>query len=204
MESSACSGAPPSVRFLEPRVLTTPNSCQARSPPYERLPSGAWAPSAGSWSGPSSERAGSPSTRKGCIDRSPSLSVRQAYLKLIVVEHPTVSHVGLALRRGLIRVGAVRRELPPPDGRRPYDSLANAVLHARESGKHTAVVVNRDSHSDADASPFRVRRMKDAFRLFHRTPQRIHVHERGVQELVRRRRDERQRKARDEGCVALR
>src|SRR5436309_4722375 len=51
-------------------------------------------------------------------------------LDLIVVEHRTVPEIRLSLRRGLIRVRVVARELPPPYARRPHHPFTDRRLDA--------------------------------------------------------------------------
>ena len=72
------------------------------------------------------------------------------------------------------------------------------VLDARHRRERAAIVVHHHAHPGADPAPLGVGRMEQALRLARRATQRIDVHESRVQELMRRRRDQRQRIARRE------
>ena len=112
-------------------------------------------------------------------------SVSETHLDLIVIEHRPMPHVRLPLRRRLVRVCAIRRQLPPPDAGRPHDALADGFLDARDGGEYAAIVVNRHAHARRDAATLGVRRMHHAFRRSRGALEWPDVHERRVQELVR-------------------
>src|SRR5689334_4451817 len=73
-------------------------------------------------------------------DYCTAASVRQSDLDQVVIEHGAASHVRLALRRRLIRVGAVGGELAPPDRRRPDDARSDRRVDARHRGECAAIV----------------------------------------------------------------
>src|ERR1051326_2570224 len=92
-------------------------------------------------------------------------SVRQPDLHEIVVEHRSVPEIRLSLRRRLIGVRTVRRELAPPDRRRPHDARTNSILDARHGRERPAVIVHHDSRTHANSAALGIHRMEQTFRF---------------------------------------
>ena len=132
------------------------------------------------------------------VQRSSASPARdRADLHQIVVEHRPVAHVGLALRRRLVRVARRPRRTCPTRSTAPTTTPSRIASSTRATAVNAPRSLCTTTRVPArDAAPLGVVGMEQALRLARAAPQRVDVHERRVQELVRRRRDQRQRIAR--------
>src|SRR5690348_18417918 len=103
-----------------------------------------------------------------------------------------MAHVRLALRRRGVGVGPIGRELRPPDRWCPHDAFAKLMADASDCGELSTVIEHDDARALRYTPAFRVGRMENALWLGVLSERRD-VHERRVQEVMARGRNQNER-----------